>query len=1246
MSATAAVAALLKTAPLAKAQYERYRRSNPARSLDRLVRAELESDPELGPTATESLINEWFYVHTDPLAARLIAGLLGGGDVAHLEAMRIRAVELMDGLDDLPFDAGRVANRLAAAVRNNFAAAQKDEMRAAQRGTSAVLSALDAAPTLDDFEQVVRRSLEEYVPAPARAVFLATSFDDNQGRHLTALSEASEDAALRMAQVLKTKGPSGLREIVRVPPPWAEDQPAAFWQAAARILFDAGFLAEAEQASIREADSVDVEDAPAALVNAARYAEGDARPDSSKAAAGHVERARLLSPEHPAVLLYLAGQADDAAERLEQTDAVDTTSDAFSGRKQAQRAQALLVLGRYDDALAAASESARLSPHGAGRELAAVATIMGEHRKLPLRGRDDRPLMDAVAYELSRMEEALRVGREGMAGLAGARAAFGAAVLDDRRAARELIDQIAADPALLAEDGTRSVLYEAALTIGDVDRARQALEVPDDSPESRLAHATVKIIGKANDHAVSELDALIAESDPGPVRDQAVLMRILAAEDPAALDPALPAQIEGGERVLAHLAAQRAMADGDFNAARAAMVDIDDPRSLALRAEIAERDGAVAEAIGFQNKLVRTHPTAPHVLRLAALRARNGDHLGAIRDALRIATDERKVVSARDHAYQLAAEAAIEGGEFEELEDLAERWAELSPHRDDPLWAYIFALSRQERHAEALRFARDRELEPTLDADRHRVWATLLLHGSEDGPERMRSLMELSDRFGQPIELEMAFIVGVQSTPPSERGADDPDVISRFQDALSTFEDRFPQSDFIKKFTFAEDDDGATMLEQMAAAQGPTSQETIDAVEDAVVGVRQARTPIAFVAALVGKSTTETLIRNGAHPLSMPDRATADEEETAAAQALDAAGASWDETACISNAALPNHISTRIASLLPGSVAGQIVRDVLSLDVKSRSGGEQVGVLQILPDGTPRIYEVDPAEVERIRTTERAADRVAGQLSAVSDASGPDDELRRRLTDHTGRPGPSQALASALLAAQTRELPLYSDDRVVRAWARTLGIPSFGTFALLDAAVARGLITTEFAHSCLEPILDLGVWSPALSPEMYVAVARRAGFDYARCGHALLADEVMLQADVRLVHNARLLAAIAAEAPEQLDGWAQAVIDAYADTVGFEPRLTAAALAAGQLNPTRTTTAPELRTANMAVIAALRTASAYDPEAPETDPLVAALGRWLHVVGDTDERMTVLDRLLDQVDEDTAAAVRPHLLRS
>lgn len=211
----------------------------------------------------------------------------------------------------------------------------------------------------------------------------------------------------------------------------------------------------------------------------------------------------------------------------------------------------------------------------------------------------------------------------------------------------------------------------------------------------------------------------------------------------------------------------------------------------------------------------------------------------------------------------------------------------------------------------------------------------------------MRALMELSDHFGRPLELERAFIGGVLKTPSSDRGDDDPEVIARLQESMTTFEERFPASGSLKTITVDPEEGGAELIEKLAAVQQPSTQEQVDARQDAFDGLRQGRTPVAFVAAMVNRGTAETLVRNGAHPLAVFDRATAEAETAAAAQALDHAAASWDETACVTVAELLDEHARRIETLMPGSRIGQAVRDELSDGVRGQMGGEPVAVMRV-----------------------------------------------------------------------------------------------------------------------------------------------------------------------------------------------------------------------------------------------------------------------------------------------------------
>jgi tetratricopeptide (TPR) repeat protein len=1239
------VAFILKLAPLAIQELRRYRRGNLSRSLDRRVQAELESDPQLGPGVTDALLNEWLYIHNDPRGAIVIAGLLREGDVAYLDALRIRATELLAGLETLPIEVSDAVDRIVKAVGNNFVAAQKGEMDAAQSAASAILSAVEPLATKQDLDDALVRFERTLTPPAPRVVMLAGSFDETQRRLLHQLIAKDPSAAARLGEVLDTRGATGLAEVVRSPPPWAAELPAAFWHTSGRILSDGGWLAEAEQAFLREADRPDADDRAGALINAARCAEVDDRLDAREAADRHLATAEKVDRDHPMVRLFVADREKDPAERLAATDHVTVSDDAQIARKETQRAFALLALRRYEDAQAAAKASIAAAPHGGGREVATLVTILEAHSRLPLRARDDRPLMDAVAYQLSLHHEAGETGRTAMAGLAGARAALGTAVLGDQAAARELISRITDDAALLVHSETRSMLIEAALTTGDAESARALLDKPDGTQESRLMHATIAVLaGEDRAAAAGELDALIAEAEPGDLRRQAVVMRILAAEDPTVtLDPSIADGIEHADRLIARIRAARALAEDDVTAARAAVATFDDPSSLSVRVEIAERARALPEAIGLQAALTRRQPTAANLLHLATLRARAGDFRGAIRDALRLGTDDRKLRSARDQAYRLAADAAIEGGEFEELEDLTERWAELSPERQDPLWAHTFALARQNRHQEALAFARDAGLDAVQEANRHVLWAELLMYGAADGPERMRGLMELSDRFGRPLELERAFIGGVLKTPEPERGHDDPEVISRFQEALATFEERFPDAGGFKKVQVDADEDPAVLIEKLKAVQEPDTQQQADARQDAIDGVRQGRLPLAYLAAMVGRGTVEILVRNMAHPLAVFDRATFEAEVTAAGQALDHAGASWDETACVTVAELPPEVAKRIESLLPDSRIGQAVRNALAEAVQLQMGGEQVAVMQVLPDGTPRLVEEDPETIKRMRALERAADAVAARLTVSPDRSeDPDDKLGALVADHERR-GPMAALASAMLTARSHGLPVFSDDRVVRAFARSLGLPAFGSVALVEAARGRGLIDPADAEKIMHAILDLGVWGAALDPDVYVDVARRAGFDPDRCGRPLLADEALLRVDPRFIQNGRLLAAIAREAPALLERWASTIVAGYVEILEIEPMMSSSLLIASQLDPDAAEVNDEVRARNARVVAALRDAAGHEPGRPDSDPLEAGIVRWLRVVPDADQRAATLERLLAQIASEDAEVLRRRL---
>jgi predicted nucleic acid-binding protein len=150
------------------------------------------------------------------------------------------------------------------------------------------------------------------------------------------------------------------------------------------------------------------------------------------------------------------------------------------------------------------------------------------------------------------------------------------------------------------------------------------------------------------------------------------------------------------------------------------------------------------------------------------------------------------------------------------------------------------------------------------------------------------------------------------------------------------------------------------------------------------------------------------------------------------------------------------------ASSCPRAVQAE-VHD-LSRTVAERAPEKSPGTLSI-EDGRPVIL---PRSAEEASAFVQRAERVR-QLSerlAVFDpdlASG--GEIAEALADPEIHGSAASWLGATLLANQ-REAALYCDDRYIRAWAYRLGVPSFGTAALLVALKRRGLLTDDTVDAC------------------------------------------------------------------------------------------------------------------------------------------------------------------------------------
>lgn len=80
-----------------------------------------------------------------------------------------------------------------------------------------------------------------------------------------------------------------------------------------------------------------------------------------------------------------------------------------------------------------------------------------------------------------------------------------------------------------------------------------------------------------------------------------------------------------------------------------------------------------------------------------------------------------------------------------------------------------------------------------------------------------------------------------------------------------------------------------------------------------------------------------------------------------------------------------------------------------------------------------------------------------------------DDDLARVLDEDM--PLPLLTWAATLAVARRLDLPIFSDDRYVRLSARQMGLPAFGTVALLDVLADRRIISDDLREVARKRLL-------------------------------------------------------------------------------------------------------------------------------------------------------------------------------
>jgi hypothetical protein len=1028
----------LTVAPFGAKKLREYLKRDFVRNLNGLVRADLAADESLAPGIRDRLQDEWELLRRDPHAAALISRMLDTGAPDVVETLSSRFEALLSDLD-MPLPVQDASLRLTGAVVDNLAAAQPTD-RAAQH--------LDAQVTHAKLDELAEQQAQmaagiERVsavsPTPARAILtLPGDLQDEQARLLAELRDDDASAAANLGALVSARGLEGLDELVAVPPGWALQARPGLWRCVGRLALLGGRFSTAKAAFVKEADAPDVTDRVAALVAAARAANAG---DDHQVAEEFRVQAKLLDDQHPGVLLERAERAEDPEEQLRLAESAVPRTAREHAWRESQRAMSFLRLGRFPEALDAAAESIRHDQFGPGKETEALATIFRGASELPEHASDDRPVLAASELLVELAGKARGQDRLAAAGSTASCAALGFAAVGEVSRAIGLIDEAIATPAELDDEYAQVNFAEAALLIGEPGKALRALRTESGSEGARLQRATARVLAQVDVlSAIADLDELATSKDAA-VAHNARIARLIAAQEPdVSIDESVVEGLPDGDRLLAQTRALRAAQQGDTPAGLREVERYDDPMSLALRAQFAEELEDLDGAIRMTEVLAQRRSSPVAVLHLAELRAKNGDWATARDEALALATDERRAPSLRRRGFETAARVVLNAEAYADVEEIARRWRAFDADDTDAHWVHVYALARQRRYDESLEVVDTVGLQ-ALSAQQANLLADVLSHAQLDASRALDGLAQLSDEHGRTEPLEFALIAKALTTPTELRPRDGR-LHERIAEAFSSFPERFPDSQLLWSYKIDLNDPVGSLTAALQA-HGVDHAAREKALNEAHLGVQNGGTPVAAIAALAGKPTVEILARNGPLPLGFPDEDVRQGELDAATQALENGGASWDPTALAVVGGLPERVGDQFVAALPGSVIGQAVFDEVGRGL-DRPAGAEVATARLTADDQLVVQASDPAARETAQIAIDSAARMADRPLIAGDATRPEDgDLAELITREDGAP-PFRALVSATLAARHNGMPLFSDDRVARQLARSVGVPEPG----------------------------------------------------------------------------------------------------------------------------------------------------------------------------------------------------------
>lgn len=1217
-------------AALGAKQLIAFRKRNEVKNLLETVASEVAKTPGVAPDKVSKVRALVMGLRVDPQVMGGLKRLLDAGDITATPLLEKRLEEIL-----VPEDPDLASLGLPGITAHSFEANVSLAKRE-DRGVSRVEGQLTRSlfrEQISGLRREMQAGFEDMRAAeviPAGKTIPDFGFSNGTTRILGDLETADPESAARLATALGAGGAARALELIENEQAWMQSGGAELWVALGRLADRSGSFQAAESAYLKAAEMPDVSDRARQLVRASASARlrGDlARSEELFA------QAQKIEPENPALAIAAARRTEDPEEILRLVAEVEPADDAQAVLLELTRAGAESGRRDFERARAHVAAARQLDPDGPMvREVAATIALFEAQAGLSDKEPIDRGELTGAAAQLAEIGRELgEDGRPGASAVILGRASQASSLAEDYESANDFLEEALA---LEDRDEAAEAIAEAALLLRRFELI-DSLELGK-GEEGRLNLAISHVLGEHEVKAAAEeLDRLIESGDEA-IAARAAFMRLAAASpvhDVAWSEKAEKMIASDKPEVVAVLKAEFLAEEDRIPEAEQTLAPFSSSAEPLRRlVALAVRREDPEAALRLSEELISRHDEPRDRLSHAGLLARQGER-GTARDRfLLLARNASLPAEVRGQAYGRATNLAMEIGDLIDVERLSEEWLTFAPDEEDPVWLHVFALARRRRYGEALAFWRDHERE--VRELRQAILLTEVYGFGADPPEALERIAALSDRFDRPEELEYNLMTTALRTEGSTREEIGEELGQRIKKTFADFPDRFPDSDWLQAYKIDEDDP-ASFLEAIR----PQLEARAEFGQALLEEVRKGSGATHVLAAASGRTVGEIWASLPALPLGYSDQTIGSEERSAAADALGKRAAVWDPTSIYVVGGLGNASARTLRNALPASVIAESTFDDVSSDLRKVGEGQTSHISYDLNAGRLVMGETTVAEREREAKRAEGMVEMANGFSVRADLQREEEEKLSKDIEALAAAG--RTLPATLAVAQRENLAVFSDDRFLRLAARRIGIPAFGTLALLDVLVEHGSISESDRASARRRIYNSGAWGMEIGREELIELVREDEFEPTAGIHAVLNDVVAWPArGIEAVEIAlALLNAIHTERPAVFSKWVHRVVDSLTHSLGKDYERWARFLTLAALNPFREPPCLSVP-AIQALIEALRNLEYFRYFQPKSDFVLDAINEALAVAEDNKSRAVYFRLLIDLLGpEDREAAI-------